>query len=408
MSAAPAMTRSNARKRAAIREPVGAWKTRIAPTIAVTLAAPEMSAITSGAVADLESAGRAVNDHAAGRDPHERADDRGDRALDGDERRQRGPPRVVRAAAGQSDRRRPGCGDRHAVLETTRGLLDGTPIGTSATITVAGAWHRARRVRCSPRPVRPTARVMTDTSEAMLTVGQLVDTGMTVRAVRHYHQRGLLVEPARDASAYRRYGAQAVLDLIRIKVPGRWPSRRRISRRSPASPPAWRPRRSATTTTPLHDHRQPGLFAFSSPRARARPGCSPCRLPGPARSSASSSPSRPSRPRPTSASRPPTSTGTLGAWIGQARSDAGDIAAARRRPRRIGRCGGPHLPNRDGKTGSCGFRRTDDGASDLSILQDFRPRSRAWPARLKIVVSRVRVSVSPLRKAPLAGAFLVQ
>lgn len=53
----------------------------------------------------------------------------------------------------------------------------------------------------------------------MLTIGQLADyVGVTVRAVRHYHQRGLLPEPERDASGYRRYGAQAVVDLIRIKT----------------------------------------------------------------------------------------------------------------------------------------------------------------------------------------------
>jgi DNA-binding transcriptional MerR regulator len=54
---------------------------------------------------------------------------------------------------------------------------------------------------------------------AMLTIGQLAGyVGVTVRAVRHYHQRGLLPEPERDASGYRRYGAQAVTDLIRIKT----------------------------------------------------------------------------------------------------------------------------------------------------------------------------------------------
>jgi DNA-binding transcriptional MerR regulator len=53
----------------------------------------------------------------------------------------------------------------------------------------------------------------------MLTIGQLADcVGVTVRAVRHYHQRGLLPEPDRDASGYRRYDAQAVVDLIRIKT----------------------------------------------------------------------------------------------------------------------------------------------------------------------------------------------
>jgi DNA-binding transcriptional MerR regulator len=53
----------------------------------------------------------------------------------------------------------------------------------------------------------------------MLTIGQLADyVGVTVRAVRHYHQRGLLPEPERDPSGYRRYDAAAVVDLIRIKA----------------------------------------------------------------------------------------------------------------------------------------------------------------------------------------------
>lgn len=53
----------------------------------------------------------------------------------------------------------------------------------------------------------------------LITISQLADyVGVTVRAVRHYHQRGLLAEPERDASGYRRYDAQAVIDLIRIKT----------------------------------------------------------------------------------------------------------------------------------------------------------------------------------------------
>src|SRR3954467_14798229 len=53
----------------------------------------------------------------------------------------------------------------------------------------------------------------------MLTIGELASyTGVTVRAVRHYHARGLLPEPERDASGYRRYGAQAVADLVRIRT----------------------------------------------------------------------------------------------------------------------------------------------------------------------------------------------
>ena len=53
----------------------------------------------------------------------------------------------------------------------------------------------------------------------VLTIGQLAShVGVTARAIRHYHQRGLLAEPRRDSSGYRRYGAHAVADLIRIKV----------------------------------------------------------------------------------------------------------------------------------------------------------------------------------------------
>ena len=53
----------------------------------------------------------------------------------------------------------------------------------------------------------------------MLTIGQVAAyAGVTVRAVRHYHQRVLLAEPARDSSGYRRYDADAVVDLIRIKT----------------------------------------------------------------------------------------------------------------------------------------------------------------------------------------------
>lgn len=53
----------------------------------------------------------------------------------------------------------------------------------------------------------------------MLTIGQLAATaGVTVRTVRHYHHVGLLPEPERDGSGYRRYPAQAAVDLIRIRT----------------------------------------------------------------------------------------------------------------------------------------------------------------------------------------------
>ncbi|WP_329343391.1 MerR family transcriptional regulator [Streptomyces sp. NBC_00663] len=53
----------------------------------------------------------------------------------------------------------------------------------------------------------------------MLTIGELASyAGVTVRAVRHYHAKGLLSEPERDHSGYRRYGAHAVVELVKIRT----------------------------------------------------------------------------------------------------------------------------------------------------------------------------------------------
>ena len=53
----------------------------------------------------------------------------------------------------------------------------------------------------------------------MLTIGELASyAGVTVRAVRHYHAKGLLPEPGRDRSGYRRYDAAAVVELVRIRT----------------------------------------------------------------------------------------------------------------------------------------------------------------------------------------------
>ncbi len=53
----------------------------------------------------------------------------------------------------------------------------------------------------------------------MLTISQLATyAGTTARAVRHYHQIGLLPEPERNASGYRTYDAVAVVRLIRIRI----------------------------------------------------------------------------------------------------------------------------------------------------------------------------------------------
>src|ERR1700674_1039661 len=51
----------------------------------------------------------------------------------------------------------------------------------------------------------------------MITIGQLAAyAGVTRKAVRHYHERGLLEEPTRDSSGYRRYTAEHAVKLIKI------------------------------------------------------------------------------------------------------------------------------------------------------------------------------------------------
>ncbi|CAM3341411.1 MerR family transcriptional regulator [Stackebrandtia soli] len=51
----------------------------------------------------------------------------------------------------------------------------------------------------------------------MLTIGQLAThAGVTTKAIRVYHAKGLLPEPERDASGYRRYDAQAIITLTRV------------------------------------------------------------------------------------------------------------------------------------------------------------------------------------------------
>jgi DNA-binding transcriptional MerR regulator len=53
----------------------------------------------------------------------------------------------------------------------------------------------------------------------VITIGQLARcAGVTIKAVRHYHARGLLEEPPRDSSGYRRYTAQHAIDLVKIRT----------------------------------------------------------------------------------------------------------------------------------------------------------------------------------------------
>jgi DNA-binding transcriptional MerR regulator len=52
-----------------------------------------------------------------------------------------------------------------------------------------------------------------------ITIGQAAAfAGVTVKTVRHYHQHGLIDEPRRDNSGYRRYGSADLLRLVQIRT----------------------------------------------------------------------------------------------------------------------------------------------------------------------------------------------
>jgi DNA-binding transcriptional MerR regulator len=55
----------------------------------------------------------------------------------------------------------------------------------------------------------------------MLTIGQLTRrTGVPARTIRFYHAKGIIPEPARDQSGYRRYTARDAATLIKIRTMG--------------------------------------------------------------------------------------------------------------------------------------------------------------------------------------------
>jgi DNA-binding transcriptional MerR regulator len=59
---------------------------------------------------------------------------------------------------------------------------------------------------------------MTSIKGSGLRIGELAKLAATTpRAVRHYHRLGLLAEPERDESGYRRYGPQHPVGLVRIR-----------------------------------------------------------------------------------------------------------------------------------------------------------------------------------------------
>ncbi|MFH8386388.1 MerR family transcriptional regulator [Kitasatospora sp. NPDC018058] len=52
-----------------------------------------------------------------------------------------------------------------------------------------------------------------------VTIGQAAAfVGVTVKTVRHYHKLGLVAEPERDGSGYRRYGSGELLQLVQVRT----------------------------------------------------------------------------------------------------------------------------------------------------------------------------------------------
>lgn len=57
------------------------------------------------------------------------------------------------------------------------------------------------------------------TTAGGVTIGQAAAfAGVTVKTVRHYHRHGLLDEPRRDTSGYRRYGSADLLRLVQVRT----------------------------------------------------------------------------------------------------------------------------------------------------------------------------------------------
>ena len=52
-----------------------------------------------------------------------------------------------------------------------------------------------------------------------ITIGQAAAfAGVTIKTIRHYHLHGLVEEPGRDSSGYRRYGSAALLRLVQVRT----------------------------------------------------------------------------------------------------------------------------------------------------------------------------------------------
>ncbi len=73
-----------------------------------------------------------------------------------------------------------------------------------------------------PRPCGrslPSTGAIIEDMTSGLTIGQAAAfAGVTVKTVRHYHRHGLVDEPERDNSGYRRYGSAGLLRLVQVRT----------------------------------------------------------------------------------------------------------------------------------------------------------------------------------------------
>lgn len=60
---------------------------------------------------------------------------------------------------------------------------------------------------------------MTGRTTGGVTIGQAAAfAGVTIKTVRHYHKLGLVAEPERDGSGYRRYGSDDLLRVVQVRA----------------------------------------------------------------------------------------------------------------------------------------------------------------------------------------------
>lgn len=104
------------------------------------------------------------------------------------------------------------------IVNAIRDLFTQQPVGTG--IWIALAWSFGiLLVAYGFASFIYRRKISLGSLKSMLTISQLATyASVTVRAVRHYHQIGLLPEPERDRSGYRIYDAAAVVRLIRIRT----------------------------------------------------------------------------------------------------------------------------------------------------------------------------------------------